>query len=73
MGFKQNTITDEEHKQRMDLVIPLLEARQLNTQTINEMFFLYNDRLQPRETGTKCGGCQTRVFKRLKEYYNGNS
>lgn len=70
MGFQRNTIPDEEYKQRLSNLMPRLSTRTHSKEDIIEMFFLYNDRLTPRETGINCGGCRNRVFKRIQQYYN---
>lgn len=50
--------------------MPVLFARQQGKAEIEEMFYLYNDRLVPRETNENCGGCKTRVLDRLTTHYN---
>ena len=68
-GFKQNTISDEEHRTRSLELIKRLEAHEYTQHNIKELFFLYNDRMTPRENGSGCGSCRNRVFNRLKQYY----
>lgn len=67
MGFKRDTISIEEWKERAGKVI---SAEQRNRQWAEELFFLHNDKLTPRETGIGCGGCRNRVFNRLLNYFN---
>lgn len=71
MGFQQNTIPHEEYMKRMDALMPRLIKHRTgsNNQDIIELFFLYNDRLLPRESKRGCGGCRERVFKQMVSYY----
>lgn len=70
MGFQRNTIPDAEYRERLNKLMPKLANRNPNKEDAEELFFLYNDRLTPRETGINCGGCRNRVFKRMEKYYN---
>lgn len=71
MGFERNTLTDEQYKQRLNALMPeLIKTHNPNKEQAKELFFLYNDRLTPRETKIDCGGCRSRVFKRMLTYYN---
>jgi hypothetical protein len=45
-------------------------GRAQSKQQLEELYFLYNDRLLPRETKSTCGSCVSRVFKRMVNYYN---
>ena len=66
MGHKRNTISDSEHKQRS---LKLIEAKPQNWNDIIELFFLYNDRMEPRKPVSNCGACKAYVWDRLKQYY----
>ena len=66
MGFQRNTIDDTEHKERS---LALIEKGIKSRGDMLEMFFLYNDRLTPRENGMGCGTCRAKVWKRLKQMY----
>lgn len=66
MGFQRNTISDEEHKTRS---LALIEKGIKSRGDMLEMFFLYNDRMLPREQGYGCGTCRAKVWKKLKAYY----
>ena len=70
MGFRQNTLTNEEYLIRLKALIPILETGHQTKDHITEMFFLYNDRLSPRSTKSGCGRCRARVHDRLKTYLN---
>lgn len=48
------------------------EYERIETHEVKEMFELYNDKILPRESGTHCGGCRSRVYKKLKAYYEQN-
>jgi hypothetical protein len=66
MGFKRNTISDEEHERRSLHLI----SNYGNDQTSkDELFFLYNDRLEPRHQDSSCGTCRAYVWNRLKQMY----
>lgn len=71
MGHERNTIPNDQYIERLNALMPkLLQQRKGdNKEEIKELFFLYNDRLTPRETKTECGGCRSRVFKRMEAYY----
>jgi hypothetical protein len=71
MGLQRNTIPNEEYIRRMDELMPkLIQKRKCDTrEEMKELFFLYNDRLTPRENKPECGGCRARVFKRMEAYY----
>ena len=69
MGFQRFTISEEEHKERSLKVIST-PTNERNKDWANELFFLHNDRLTPRETGIGCGSCRKRVFDRLIKLYN---
>ena len=65
-----NLIPEEEYKQRLHKLMPIIIPKGMADHIeAQEMFRLYNDRFDPRETGTFCGACASRVFKRMKEYY----
>ena len=67
MWHKRNTISVEEHKQRS---LKLLD--QGNTQSqqeLTELYFLYNDVMEPRKQSKNCGSCRSYVWNRLKSYY----
>jgi hypothetical protein len=66
MGFERNTISDEEHRER-SLKILANYGNDLSSQ--NELFFLYNDRLEPRHQDGSCGTCRAYVWNRLKQLY----
>jgi hypothetical protein len=51
----------------MKAIIPKQTADNSETK---ELFLLYNYRFKPRETGTGCSGCRSRVYNRLLKYYN---
>lgn len=40
-----------------------------NAQT-RDLFNLHNEKFKPRETGRHCSSCRSRVYNRMKEYYN---
>lgn len=71
MRFQQNTIPHEEYMKRMDALMPRLIEKNTGESKadITELFFLYNDRLRPRENSPGCGGCRKRVFMKMKDYY----
>lgn len=66
----KNTIPDTEHKQRSLDIIKRIEGGEQTRETMTELFFLYNDRLMPRETSMSCAGCRKRVFAKLKKFYD---
>ena len=66
MGHKRNTISDEEHKERSLRIIRNYNGTKADCE---EMYFLYNDRMEPREQYSNCGKCRARVFNRLKQFY----
>ncbi len=70
MAFERNTLTNEEYLNRIKALMPVLHSRQQGKIHIDEMFFLYNDRLQPRENRKECGQCVRRVYDRITKYYN---
>ena len=71
MGHNRNTIPHNEYMDRMNALMPILiEKGSRNKQDVTELFFLYNDRLTPRENKPECGGCRKRVFERMKRYYS---
>lgn len=70
MGFNQHTLSNEEYLTRLKTLMPILNARQQGKEHIQEMFFLYNDRLLPREQRSGCGQCVRRVYDRITKYYN---
>lgn len=71
MGHLRNTIQHAEYIQRMDSLMPrLIEKGAESRADVTELFFLYNDRLTPRENKPECAGCRKRVFERMKRYYN---
>jgi hypothetical protein len=66
MGFKRNTISESEHKERS---LTLLKNGVNNRQDLDELYFLYNDILTPRKQDKSCGSCRNYVWTRLKEHY----
>lgn len=65
MAFQMNTISDEEHKKRS---LSIIEKGVNSKQDLEELYFLYNDRIRPRKTG-KCSRCRVQVWNGLKRYY----
>ena len=49
--------------------MPILDARTHGKAEMKELYFLYNDRLTPRETKTSCPACNKRVYNRMTEYF----
>lgn len=73
MSKVNDLIPIDEWMRRVKLIldaVPSLTSQISSVQTL-EMFELYNDKMQPLETGTICGACRERVYNRIKEYYNG--
>jgi hypothetical protein len=70
MGHLRNTLNNEEYLNRLSKIMPILEARTHGKEEMRELFFLYNDRLTPRETKTSCGACNKRVYNRMVRYFN---
>jgi len=67
MGHKRNTISGEEHKKRS---MVLINNGAINNRTeLDELYFLYNDVMLPREQDKSCGSCRAKVWRRLKAYY----
>lgn len=64
-------MTEEEYKQRVKALIPTLsQTLSANGPQTDELFLLYNHRFMPQENGKHCASCRTRVFNRMKEYYD---
>lgn len=61
-----NSIPQDEWNRRVESIM----TKGINKETIPEAFTLYNDRLTPKETKLFCGGCRSRVWNKLIEYYN---
>ena len=70
MGHKYNTITPAEHKERSMKLIN--QGAPQSWAEILEVYFLYNDVMEPRKQPSNCGTCKAYVWNRLKQYY-GNS
>ena len=67
MGFQRNTISDEEHKRRsLEL---LAKGQPQSNVDIYELYFLYNDRIEPRKQVAFCGPCNKHVWNSLNDYY----
>lgn len=59
-----------EYNQRViNLIEKLLPKGTADRSETDEMFFLYNTRFKPWESGKHCAGCRARVYNKLKEYY----
>jgi len=67
MGHKRNTIPAYEHRTRS--MVLLNQGNIENHQQLNELFFLYNDIMEPRKQEKNCAPCRAYVWKRLKGYY----
>lgn len=69
MGFERNTLSDQEYLERLNALMPILDSRHHGKKEIEEMYFLYNDRLTPRENISSCGSCIRRVYERISHYH----
>lgn len=64
-------MTDEEYNQRVKALIPTLsQSLTANGPQTEELFLLYNYRFSPQENGKHCAACRSRVYNRLKQYYD---
>lgn len=60
-----------EYNHRVKAIIEkLLPKGRAEKNEIDELFFLYNLKMKPTETGKSCAGCRQRVYKRMQEYYH---
>lgn len=60
-----------EYNQRViTLVEKLLPKGAAERHEIDELFSLHNARFKPWEYNKNCSGCVSRVYNRMKEYYN---
>lgn len=68
-----NKIPEPEYRERITKLMADLKPKAMGDQhELKELFRLHNDRMDPHESegGIFCGGCVTRVYKKMKEYYN---
>lgn len=67
-----NTLSEDEYKRRLFALMPELikRGRAKDRLQLDELFFLHNDKFTPFETGKHCSGCKSRVFKKMRDYYN---
>lgn len=66
-----HSIPEEEYKSRVrKLMKDLIPRGRTNSSAeTDELFLLYNDRMTPEENGKHCSKCRTKVFQRMKAYY----
>ena len=57
-------MTDPEYITRLKYLVDTGRTQEV----VKEAFQLYNERMQPKESKTFCGGCVERVFGRLRLY-----
>jgi hypothetical protein len=65
-------MSDQEWEERVDKLCSELQGKSHAGQLTKEMYLLYNERFQPKETCSVCSSVSSRIWKRLSTYWKNN-